>query len=76
MLLTQGMPKEALAAFEATLAKEPNRLNAVAGAANAAKALGDQARARGYYQRIAVLEVGGNADRGELIAAREFLSKN
>jgi Peptidase family S41 len=34
MLLSQSLPKEALAAFEATLAKEPNRFNAVAGAAN------------------------------------------
>jgi hypothetical protein len=36
MLLARGMPTEALAAFEATLAKEPNRFNAVAGAATAA----------------------------------------
>ena len=32
MLLARSMPKEALAAFEATLAKEPNRFNAFAGA--------------------------------------------
>jgi hypothetical protein len=76
MLLTQGMPKEALAAFEATLAKEPNRFNAVAGAANAAKALGDNVRAKGYYQRLAALGTGGNAERSEFIAAHEFLSKN
>jgi len=31
MLLARSMPKEALAAFEATLAKEPNRFNAFAG---------------------------------------------
>ena len=33
MLLERGMAKEALAAFEATLKKEPNRLGAYAGAA-------------------------------------------
>jgi hypothetical protein len=76
MLLARGMPKEALAAFEATLAKEPNRFNAVAGAANAAQALGDKAKAKSYYQRLAALGTDGNAGRPELIAAREFLSKN
>ena len=34
MLLESGMAKEALAAFEATLKKEPNRLGAYAGAAD------------------------------------------
>jgi tetratricopeptide (TPR) repeat protein len=76
MLLTQGMPREALAAFEATLAKEPNRFNAVAGAANAARTLGDNGRAKGHYERLVALATGGNADRPEFVAAREFLSKN
>jgi tetratricopeptide (TPR) repeat protein len=76
MLLSQSLPKEALAAFEATLAKEPNRFNAVAGAANAAKALDDKARARDYYQRLIELGAGGNPSRPELVAAYEFVSKN
>ena len=37
MLLERGMAKEALAAFEATLKKEPNRLGAYVGAAKAAE---------------------------------------
>jgi len=36
MLLDRGLAAEALAAFEATIRKEPNRLNAFAGAAKAA----------------------------------------
>src|SRR5262249_39546841 len=36
MLLERGMAREALAAFEATVKKEPNRLNAIVGAAKAA----------------------------------------
>ena len=36
MLLQMGKPTEALAAFEATMRKEPNRLNATLGAAGAA----------------------------------------
>ena len=43
MLLERGMAKEALAAFEATMAKEPNRFNGFAGAAKAAR----QARRQG-----------------------------
>jgi len=76
MLLSQSLPKEALAAFEATLAKEPNRFNAIAGAANAAKALDDKARARDYYQRLIELGAGGNPRRPELVSAHEFVSKN
>ena len=70
------MPKDALAAFEATLAKEPNGFNAVAGAAKAAEAFGDNAKAKRYHQTLAALGTGGNADRPELVAAREFLAKN
>ena len=36
MLLERGMAREAFAAFEATIKKEPNRFNATAGAAKAA----------------------------------------
>ena len=39
MLLERGMAKEALAAFEATLKKEPHRLGATLGAAKAAEKL-------------------------------------
>ena len=76
MLLARGMPKEALAAFEATLAKEPNRFNAVAGAAQAAQALGDAAKATRYLEKLAALGAGGNAERPELAAARKALSKH
>ena len=39
MLLDRGMAGEALAAFEAGMAKEPSRFNGIAGAAQAAVAL-------------------------------------
>ena len=45
MLLERGKAKEALAAFEATLKKEPNRLGAYVGAAKAAEKSGDKAKA-------------------------------
>ena len=73
MLLERGMAREALAAFEATIKKEPNRFNAIAGAAKAAERLGDQAKAKDYYQKLTTLA--GNADtvRPDLAAARAFL---
>src|ERR1700712_2704283 len=46
MLLERGMAREALAAFEATLKKEPNRLGAYMGAAKAAAKSGDDAKAQ------------------------------
>ena len=55
MLLDRGMAKEALAAFEATKAKEPNRFQGYAGAAKAAEALGDKAAARQNYQQLVAL---------------------
>jgi hypothetical protein len=39
ILLDRGVAREALIAFEATIRKEPNRLNAFVGAAKAAAAL-------------------------------------
>jgi hypothetical protein len=48
MLLERKMAREALAAYEGTLAKEPKRYNALVGAARAAELLGDLAKAKIY----------------------------
>ena len=48
LLLERGMAQEALAAFETTLKKEPNRLGAYVGAARAAEKAGDTAKAQNY----------------------------
>ena len=55
MLLERAMAKEALAAFEGTLAREPNRYNAIAGAAKAAERLGDRSKANGYNAKLVAL---------------------
>jgi tetratricopeptide (TPR) repeat protein len=71
MLLQLKRPKDALAAFEITLKKEPNRFHALAGAAEAAQSAGDTATARKYNQQL--LDVAAKADtpgRPELVAAR------
>jgi tetratricopeptide (TPR) repeat protein len=76
MLFKRGAAREALTAFEATIRKEPNRLNAFVGAAKAAAALGDKDKATAYYQKLAALANNADADRADLAAAREYLAKN
>lgn len=63
MLLQSGMPGEALAAFEATLKKEPNRLGTYMGAAKAAEKSGDNAKARDYYEKIVAMTDGAYQTR-------------
>jgi Tfp pilus assembly protein PilF len=75
MLLESGMSREALAAFEAVLQKEPRRLRATLGAARAAKALADIAKARQYYEQAVALTDGADPVRPEIVEAREFLVK-
>jgi len=76
MLLDHGMAKEALAAFDATKAKEPNRFNGYAGAAQAAQALGDTATAKANYEKLLALTAGSNSDRPVLATARTFVASN
>jgi tetratricopeptide (TPR) repeat protein len=76
MLLDRGMAKEALAAFEATKAKEPNRFNGYVGAAKAAEVLGDTATAKANYERLLALASGSDSDRPTLAAARAFVASN
>jgi tetratricopeptide (TPR) repeat protein len=75
MLFERGQAKEALAAFEATLKKEPNRLLAFAGAARAAAKSGDAAKARAYYTKIVELAAGADTVRAEVAEARAFVGK-
>jgi hypothetical protein len=76
MLLDRGLAKEALAAFEATKAKEPNRFNGYAGAAQAARSLGDTATAKANYEKLLALASGSDSDRPTLAAARTFVASN
>jgi len=72
MLLEAGRAKEALAAFEATMKKEPNRFRGAFGAARAAEAAGDRGKAKTYYNQL--LQIARDADtaRPELVTARNF----
>jgi tetratricopeptide (TPR) repeat protein len=75
MLLERGMAKEALVAFEATLKKEPNRLGAYVGAAQAAAQTGDSAKARTYYQKVVSIAANADQARVDVADARAFLAK-
>ena len=77
MLLDRGMAREALAAFESTQAKEPNRYHGYAGAAQAAERLGDKAKAKANYEKLIALAGDCRCERGRRSsAARKFLASN
>jgi tetratricopeptide (TPR) repeat protein len=76
MLLDRGMAKEALAAFEATMAKELNRFNSYVGAAKAAQALGDKAKAKANYEKLVALSSAGDNDCPVLAEAKAFVASN
>ena len=75
LLLERGMAREALAAFEQVMVKEPNRFRSLAAAANAAERLGDTVKARTYYSKLVAMTDGAEPDRRELAAARLFLER-
>jgi tetratricopeptide (TPR) repeat protein len=75
MLLERGQAREALAAFEATLRKEPNRLGATIGAARAADKAGDAAKARQHYAAAVALTENADLVRPEVAEARAFMAK-
>ena len=57
--------------FQKTMAKEPNRFRAVAGAAAAAARSGDRAASRNYYkQLVTICAKADTPGRPELQAAR------
>jgi hypothetical protein len=76
MLLQVKQPAAALVEFRKTMAKEPNRFRALAGAAAAAEQAGDAAAARKLRaQLVAVCPHGDAPGRPELEAARGAVSR-
>jgi hypothetical protein len=75
MLLEAGNGKDALAAFEATMQKEPNRFRGALGAARAAEAAGDRDKAARYYRQL--LEIAKDADtqRPDIQRAKAYLKQ-
>lgn len=73
MLLETGNAAEALAAYEHSMKVEPNRFRGLAGAARAAEAAGDRAKAKQYYERLLALAASGDGDRPVLAHARAYV---
>jgi tetratricopeptide (TPR) repeat protein len=76
LLLELKRPAEALPIYEKNLAKEPNRLKSVFGAAHAAELSGEAAKAHDYFNQLATICARADTpNRAELRAALLFLQK-
>ena len=75
MLLEMNRPAQAMVEFEATLRTAPNRFNAIAGAARAAKLSGDDAKAKTYYAKLLSMCDHADGERPELQDARSLLAQ-
>jgi len=76
MLLELGLPAEALAEYEKSNHATPHRLRGFYGAAKAAEASGDTAKARLYFTRLAALGGSADAERAEIVEARSWVARN
>lgn len=74
LLLELGRPADALGAFEASMTRAPRRLVSLAGAARAARAAGDQAKARDYYKKVIELTKAADSGRAEIQEAKAFVA--
>jgi tetratricopeptide (TPR) repeat protein len=76
MLLQVGRPTEALAEFERSKQKEPNRLRGYYGAARAAELAGRADLARANYLKLVELTSRADSDRAEIARARAFVAND
>jgi Tfp pilus assembly protein PilF len=74
-LLQLNEPAQALKEFEASFKAAPNRFRGYYGAAKAAERLGDQKKAKSYYEKLVELCKHADNERPELVEARAFLAK-
>ena len=75
LLLETGQAAPALREFEAALKENPNRYRGLYGAARAAEAAGDQAKAADYFAKLVTLSKNADTVRPELAQAKTFLAK-
>ena len=75
MLLEAKRPQQALAEYQTDLKLNPNRFNALYGAARAAEADGKQKDALEYYALLLKVCDGSNSTRPELTRARELVAQ-
>src|SRR5262249_18365483 len=75
MLLERGMMKDALAAYEAVLKKEPNRLAAYIGACKASAKANEAAKAKQYAAKVFALTKDSDTKRPEVTELRAIVNK-
>ncbi len=75
MLMAYDDPRTALKEYEAAMKNTPMRLRGFYGAAKAAEASGDAARARDYFTKMAKLTKGAESDRLELRELRQRVAQ-
>jgi hypothetical protein len=75
MLMAHNQPAQALLAYEATLAREPNRTRTILGAARAAKTAGKTDVAAGHYRSLIDI-LDPLTTRSALAEAKAFAPRN
>lgn len=75
MLLQLDRPKEALAQYEKSMKIDPNRFNALAGAAQAATQAHETEKAATYYATLLKNCADANSDRPELVRAKALVAQ-
>lgn len=75
LLLEEGLAKDALAAYEASLKRAPRRLSGLYGAARSAKLSGDASKASQYYAELVDLTKASDGARAEVKEARAETAK-
>jgi tetratricopeptide (TPR) repeat protein len=75
MLLESARPAEALAEFERSQVRDPNRFRSLSGAGKAAEQSGNREKARYYFKRLTDM-AGAGDHRQEMEKARGYLDGN
>lgn len=73
LLLELKQPTAALAEFESSLRRAPNRFNGLLGAARSAKLAGDHTRAKAFYEKLTALSRHADTARPEIQEAKAFI---
>ena len=74
MLMSLNQPGPALAEFERSLKRDPNRFRGIYGAAQAAERSGNQAKAKQCYAELLKVAAKADADRPEIRQARTVIA--
>jgi tetratricopeptide (TPR) repeat protein len=74
MLLELNQPAAALAEYEQSQVREPNRLRGYAGAAAAADAAGEREKARQHYAKLVELTRDADTPLPEVTRAKTYLA--